>query len=136
MTLMTWDIKKHWPCSGVSIVNFENIPRIFLVFHSWILVSVNNWINQQRSNYRQVNLLNMQRQVQIMSYWPNGSSQTTTWKETCIKFNKYIECRFEQKFVNFIKIFVPQFLSRKKTIVETISGTIINSFDARVLTCI
>ena len=25
-----------------------------------------------------------------MPYYPNGS--TTTWKETCIEFNKYAEC--------------------------------------------
>ena len=30
------DIKKHWHSSGVSIINFEKVPHLFLVFHSWI----------------------------------------------------------------------------------------------------
>ena len=34
------DIKKRWRRSGVSVVNFEKIPHLSLVFHSWISQSV------------------------------------------------------------------------------------------------
>ena len=51
------DIKKHWLRSGVSIVNFENIPLLFLVYHSWISGSVAAWVYQQRSKYRQVKII-------------------------------------------------------------------------------
>ena len=51
------DVKKHWRCSGVTIVNFEMIPHFFLVFHYWISGSVAGWVYQQRSKYRQVKIM-------------------------------------------------------------------------------
>ena len=51
------DIKKHWHHSGLSTVNFEKIPFLFLVFHSWISGSIAGWVYQQRSKYRQVKIM-------------------------------------------------------------------------------
>ena len=48
------NFKKYWRHSGVTIVNFEKIPHLFLVFHSWISGTVASWVSQQRSKYRQV----------------------------------------------------------------------------------
>ena len=59
----------------------------------------------------------------------NQAVQTATWKETCIEFKKYSECRLEQTFTKFIEIFVPQkkFLYGKKSVVETILVAIAGS---------
>ena len=51
------DINKNWHHSIVSVVNFEKIPHLFLVFHSWILGSVAGWVYQQRSKYREVEIM-------------------------------------------------------------------------------
>ena len=50
------DITKHWHFSGVFIVNFEKIPRLFLAFYCWTRRSVSGCIYQKRLKYRQVKI--------------------------------------------------------------------------------
>ena len=58
-TRTTWheDIKKHWHSSGVSIINFEKVPHLYLVFHSWISGNVAGWVYQQKLKYIQVKII-------------------------------------------------------------------------------
>ena len=60
----------------------------------------------------------------------NQTGQTTTWKETCIKFIKYAECKALSKHLwNLLRFLFHKnnFFTEKKTIVETISVTITDS---------
>ena len=62
----------------------------------------------------------------------NQKGQTTTWKETCIQFKKYAECRLWAN-IKFIEIFVTQeyFFTGKKPVVETISMATTDSCHVR-----
>ena len=83
------DIKKHWCCSCVSIVYFEKIPYLFLVFilefQELLPAEFTNEV-QTNKNYVTCNDRCKLRDI-------NQTGQTASWKETCIKFNKYAECR-------------------------------------------
>ena len=61
--LPSWheNIKKHWLCSDVSTANFEKIPHLFLVFHSWIWGSFAGWVYKQKSKCRQVKIMKHER---------------------------------------------------------------------------
>ena len=84
------NIKKHWWRSDVFIVNFEQIPHLFLVFHSWIWESVAGWVYRRRSKGRHVNITKHARAgTKLCNIDQTG--QTKTWKETCIEFKKYVE---------------------------------------------
>ena len=50
-------ITKHWWRSDVFIVNFEQGPHLFLVFHSLIWESVVGWVYWRRSRSRYVNIM-------------------------------------------------------------------------------
>ena len=107
------DIKKHWRCSGVSIVNLK-IPQLLLVFHSWISGTVASWVYQQRSK---------NWQVKIMKHARTDANYAILTKRVKLQHEKKpvsnLKCMhsvaFEQTFMKFIEIFVLQeFLYRKK----------------------
>ena len=69
------DIKKHWRCSGVFIVNFKKIPHLFLVFDCLpgkIKVQTSKNYETFKDRYKLCHI--------------NHTDQTKAWKETCIKF--------------------------------------------------
>ena len=86
------NINKHWWCSDIFIINFEQTPDLFLVFHCWILESVASWVYRPRSKDREVKIIKHARAGTKLCNI-NQTSQTTTWKETCIEFKKYAEWR-------------------------------------------
>ena len=51
------NIQKHWWCSDAFTVNFEQIPHLFLVFHSWIWESAAGWVYRWQSKGRGVNIM-------------------------------------------------------------------------------
>ena len=60
----------------------------------------------------------------------NQTGQATLWKETCIEFIKYAECRlWSNIYSNFYSARIISY--RKKNIVETISVAITDSFNVR-----
>ena len=102
------DIKKHWNRSGVSIINFEKIPQLFLVFISWISgsdccrlgfpaeikvqTSKNYETCKDRRKLRhQVNQVKLQHE-----------------KKPALNLISIQSVGFEQTFMKFIEIFVPQ----------------------------
>ena len=86
------NIMKHWWCSDVFIVNFEQISHLFLVFHCWIWESVDGWVYRPSSKSRDVKIMTHARAGTKLCNI-NQRSQTTTWKETCIELKKYAECK-------------------------------------------
>ena len=89
-------IKRHWCHSGVSIVNFQKIPYLFLAFHLWIPGSVANWVYQQRSKYRQVEnmkhartdvnyIISMRKQVKLQHEKKPVSNLKVCWVWTLSK---------------------------------------------------
>ena len=84
------NIQKHRWRSDVFIVNFEQIPYLFLVFHSWIWESVAGWVYHRQSKSREVNIVKHAR-ADTKLWNINQSCQTATWKETCIEFKKNAE---------------------------------------------
>ena len=90
---LTTTTKKHWNHHN-DMRTLRNIDvavvslYLFLVFHLWTLGSVISWVYQKSKC----------GQIKIMKHWckishSNQTAQTTTWKETCIEFVKYSECR-------------------------------------------
>ena len=96
------DIKKYWHSSGVSAINFEKIPHILLVFHSWIYRSVASWVYQHRSKYRKVEIMKHARIDENQAILIKWVKIYTKWKEGCIEFIKYAECRLSE---NIYKIY-------------------------------
>ena len=100
------DIKKQRRRSGVSIVNFEEIPNLFLLFHSLILGNVDDWVYQQRPKYTE---------VKVMKYARTDANDAIFTKLVKLQHeNKPVSnlismqsAGFEQKFMKS-KIFIPQ----------------------------
>ena len=103
------DIKKHWHCSGISVVNFEKIPYIFLIFHSWIL---------------EVLPLGFTSKDRCKLYHINQKGQLQHEKKCVFNLKSMQSVGFEQTFTKFIDIFIPQeqFLDRKKCSGNCLSG--------------
>ena len=96
---------KHWWLSDAFIVNFEQIPLLFLVFHSWIWESVAGWFYQRRSKGKDLNIMKQARAgAKLCNISLTG--QTATWNKTCIEFKRYAEKDFEQLPMKCIAIFV------------------------------
>ena len=101
------DITKHWLRSGVSIVNFEKIPHLFLVLNSWISGSYAGWVYQKRSKYRQ---------VKIMKHARADANYAILTKRVKLQHERkpvsnllsMQSVRFEQTFMKFTEILVPQ----------------------------
>ena len=128
------DIKKHSRCCGLSIVNFEKIPHLFLVFNSWILGSVASCVYQERSKYSKSKNYETCKDRSKLCYI-NQAVQTRTWKETCIEFIKYAGCRL---WANIYEMYWDFHSTRiislqKKKLVETISVAITDSSNVRCL---
>ena len=85
------NIKKYWWHSDVFIVNLEQIPHFFLVFHSWIWEGVTGWVYRRWSKGRHINIIKHAK-VGAKLCNINQTSQTTgQTRETCIEFKKYAE---------------------------------------------
>ena len=100
------NIKKHWWRSDVFIVNFEQIPHLFLVFHCWIWESVAGWVYRRpRSKGRGVKIMKHARAGTKLCNI-NQTSQTTTWKKPVSNLNSIQSEGFEQISIKCIEIFV------------------------------
>ena len=85
------NIKKHWWCFDVSIINFQQISHLFLGFYCWIWESVSEWVYRPRSKGRDVKIRKRaRRRTKLCNI--NQTSQTKR-KETCIELKKYAEWR-------------------------------------------
>ena len=104
---LTWDIKKHWRSSGVSTINFEKIPHLFLVFHSWISGSVSGWVYQHRSKYREVKTV---KSARTDANYAILTKQVKLQHEQKPVLNllSMQSVGLEEIFMKFIEIFVPQ----------------------------
>ena len=100
------DIKKHRRHSGVSIVNFEEIPNLFLLFHSLILGSVDDWVYQQRSKYTEVKDMKHARTDANDAIFTK-SVKLQHEKKPVSNLISMQSAGFEQKFMKS-KIFIPQ----------------------------
>ena len=121
-------IKKHWPSSGIFLVNFDKIPHLFLVFHCSIWGSVAGCVYQQWSKYRH---------AKIVKHASTGTNYAILTKQVKVQNEKkfvlkYVECRF---WANIYKIYLRfsfhknNFFIGKKAAVETILVAINDSSD-------
>ena len=106
----------------------------FLSIHSWISRIVAGWVYQQRSKYRQVKI--MKHETTDANYAIlTKRVKLQHEKKPLLNISSMQSVGFEQTFIKFIEIFVPQeqFIYRKKHVVETISLAITDSSDVRCL---
>ena len=101
------DIKKHWHCSSVSIVNFEMIPHFFLVFHYWISGRVASWVYQQTTKYRQATIMKPERTDANYAILTKRIKQQHE-KKAVLNLLSMQSLGFEQTFTKFIEIFISQ----------------------------
>ena len=71
------DVKKHWRCSSISLLNFGKCCRLGLPAEIKVQTSKNYETCKNRYKLWHI----------------NQTGQTTIWKETRIEFIKYTECR-------------------------------------------
>ena len=135
------NINNQWWRSDVFIVNFEQIPHLFLVFLSWIWENVADWVYRRRSKGRDTNIIKHAKAGTKLCNI-NQTGQTTTRKETWSNLKRMQSKALSKYLWNVLRFSFHKnnFFVGNKIVLETSSVAITNTscvhcFDQLSHTC-